>query len=144
MLLVPLAMAGAAAIKAAADRRADGVCRVGTRMRDVDMLGDALRDTGADVRLTGEKAKVRWADGITAAFSREADGLWSAHFSGTDEAGATRKVSEVDAAYGRRVQQVVLERLREQAPAAGLRLESETVGEDASVRMVFEIARERA
>jgi hypothetical protein len=144
MLLVPLAMAGAAAIKAATDRKADGVCRVGTRMRDTGMLGDALRDTGADVRLADDTATVRWADGVTAGFTREADGLWSAHFSGTDQAGAIRKVSEVDAAYGRLVQKVVLERLREQAPAAGLRLESETVEEDASVRMVFEIAREQA
>jgi hypothetical protein len=144
MLLVPLAMAGAAAIKAAADRRADGVCRVGTRMRDAAMLGDALRDTGADVRLKDDRVTVRWADGVTAAFTREADGLWAAHFSGTDEDGATRKVSEVDAAYGRLVQRVVLERLRDQAPAAGLRLESETVGEDASVRLVFEVERERA
>jgi hypothetical protein len=64
MLLVPLAMAGAAAIKAAADRRADGVCRVGTRMRDAAMLGDALRDTGADVRLKDDRVTVRWADGV--------------------------------------------------------------------------------
>ena len=33
----------------------------------------------------------------------------------------------------------MLERLRERAPAAGLRLESETVAEDASVRLVFAV-----
>jgi hypothetical protein len=144
MLLVPLAMAGAAAVKAAADRRADGVCRVATRMRDTGMLGDALRDTGATVQLADDQATVRWADATTATFSRDADGIWSAHFSGTDEAGAIRKVSEVDAAYGRLVQRAVLERLREQAPAAGLRLESETVDDDDAVRLVFEVERERA
>jgi hypothetical protein len=144
MLLVPLAMAGAAAFKAAADRRADGVCRVATRMRDASMLGDALRDTGADVRLADDSVTARWTDGVTATFAREADGLWSAHFSGTGETGAVEKVSSVDAAYGRQVQRAVLERLRGQAPAAGLRLESESVGEDASVRLVFEVERERA
>lgn len=143
MLLVPLAMAGAAAVKAAADRKADGVCRVATRMRDTGMLGDALRHTGATADLTDDHATVRWTDGVGATFSRDAEGIWSAHFNGTDEAGAIRKVSEVDAAYGRLVQQAVLERLRDQAPAAGLHLESETVAADTSVRMVFQVQRER-
>jgi hypothetical protein len=42
-----------------------------------------------------------------------------------DEERAVEIVRAVDAAYGRQVQRAVLDRLRERAPAAGLRLESE-------------------
>lgn len=143
MLLVPLAMAGAAAIKAAADRRADGVCQVRTRMRDITLLTAALRDTGASVTSGTEDLTVAWAE-VTATFTRDAEGIWAAHFNGADQRRATELVIAVDAAYGRRVQRAVLERLREQAPAAGLRLESETVDENAAVRLVFEVEGERA
>ncbi|MEU4625339.1 hypothetical protein AB0G04_35885 [Actinoplanes sp. NPDC023801] len=143
MLLVPLAMAGAAAVKAVADRRADGVCRVATRMRDVTLLAGALRDTGAATETDGERITATWAD-FSAVFSRDADGIWSAHFDGTDEQRAIATVSEVDTAYGRLVQRTVLERLREQAPAAGLRLTSETVDDTDAVHLVFEVERERS
>ncbi len=48
-------------------------------------------------------------------------------------------VGLIDAAYGRRVQAVVLERLRQRAGAAGFRLESETVEDDASVTLVLTV-----
>ena len=143
MLLVPLAMAGAAAVKAVADRRADGVCHVATRVRDVTLLAGALRDTGAAVETGEERITARWAD-FSAVFSRDTDGIWSAHFDGTDHQRAVDKVAEVDTAYGRLVQRTVLERLREQAPAAGLRLTSETVDDTDAVHMVFEVERERS
>ncbi|MEV6301120.1 hypothetical protein AB0M02_17055 [Actinoplanes sp. NPDC051861] len=145
ILLVPLALAGAAAVQAAAGRKADGqlVCQVQTRMRDVTLLEDALRDTGATVTATGETLSAAWAAGA-ATFTRGADGIWAAHVTGVDQAGAVELMTRVDAAYGRRVQQAVLERLRAQAPAAGLRLESESVDQDASVRLVFEVESERA
>ncbi|MBG0564946.1 hypothetical protein [Actinoplanes aureus] len=145
LLLVPLAMAGAAAVQAAAGRKADGrlVCQVQTRMRDVTLLESALRDTGATVTTSGDTLSATWAQSA-ATFTRGADGIWAAHVTGVDQAGAVELMTTVDGAYGRRVQQAVLERLRDQAPAAGLRLESESVEQDASVRLVFEVESERA
>lgn len=145
LLLVPLAMAGVAAVQAAADRRADGVCQVRTRMRDADLLAAALRDTGATVTLSADAATlaVVWP-GATATFGRDAEGIWGAHFDGVGRERAVELVTAVDTAYGRRVQQAVLERLRDRAPAAGLRLESESVDDNAGVRLVFEVERERA
>ena len=147
LLLVPLAVAGATAAKAAMDRRADGptICQVHTRMRDRTLLAEALRDTGALVTVTGETLTAAWRQpDIDATFTRDADGIWAAHLTGVAQEQAVRLVTAVDAAYGRQVQRAVLTRLREQAPVAGLRLESESVQDDASVRLVFEVERERA
>nr|ACR33035.1 hypothetical protein [Actinoplanes garbadinensis] len=145
LLLVPLAMAGAAAVQAAAGRMDDGrlICQVQTRMRDVTLLDAALRDTGATVTAAGDTISATWTQSA-ATFTRGADGIWAAHVTGVDQPGAVELMTTVDTAYGRRVQQAVLERLRAQAPEAGLRLESESVGQDASVRLVFEVERERA
>nr|GID88103.1 hypothetical protein Ade03nite_70270 [Actinoplanes derwentensis] len=140
LLLVPLAVAGAAAIKAASDRGADGVCQVRTRMRDVTLLADALRDTGATVTTADDRMTAVWGE-VGATFACDTEGIWGAHFTGADQARAVELVTATDAAYGRRVQQTVLERLRDQAPAAGLRLESETVDDNAGVRLVFEVER---
>ncbi|GLW28503.1 hypothetical protein [Actinoplanes regularis] len=143
LLLVPLALAGVAAVQARAERRQDGmtVVRVGTRMRDVTLLADALRDTGATVTSSSGSALTAAWDEQLLAFSRDAEGIWSAHASGMPAERAIELVTAVDAAYGRRVQQAVLERIRDRAPTAGLRLESESVQDDASVRLVFEVER---
>ncbi|WP_239168591.1 hypothetical protein [Paractinoplanes deccanensis] len=141
LILVPLALAGAAAAQAVAERRADGrSVRVQTRMRDVTLLAGALRDLGAAVTDGAGTVVASW-DGSTATFSRGADGIWAAHVAGVDERAAIDLVTAVDGAYGRRVQHAVLERLRAQAPAAGLRLQSESVTADAGVRLVFEVER---
>jgi hypothetical protein len=142
IVLVPLAVAAVAAAGARSGRDAKGrvVCEVRTRMRDVTLLTAALRDTGAVVVQAADGAlDARW-EGVQAVFRRDEAGAWSAHFTGeTDEQRAVAIINAVDAAYGRQVQRVALERLRERAPAAGLRLESESVAADASVRLVFEV-----
>ncbi|WP_250036057.1 hypothetical protein [Paractinoplanes maris] len=143
LLLVPLAMAGVAAVQAAAARSADGrTVQVQTRMRDVTLLSAALRDAGGSVSTHGDTVTATFGP-ATAGFTRGADGIWAAHVEGMDQQRAVELVLAVDAAYGRQVQQAVLTRLRAQAPAAGLRLESESVNEDASVRLVFEVGQER-
>ena len=140
LLLVPLALAGAAAVQARADRRGDGmtVVQVNTRMRDVTLLADALRDTGAAVTTTVDMLTAGWGEQILA-FRRDDEGVWSAHATGMTQQRAVELVTAIDTAYGRRVQLAVLERIRDRAPAAGLRLESESVQDDASVRLVFEV-----
>ncbi|MEV4199509.1 hypothetical protein [Micromonospora globbae] len=142
LILLPLAVAAvAAAHGATAGRDEEGrvVCQVQTRMRDESLLTAALADTAAVVAADRDAITADWA-GVRAVFQRGDDGIWSAHFTGdVDERRAVEIVGAVDAAYGRQVQRAVLERLRAQAPAAGLRLESEEVTEDASVRLVFAV-----
>jgi hypothetical protein len=91
------------------------------------------------VDVSAESLLIRWT-GMAARFDRDPAGVWSAHFDGdVDEQRAREVVGLIDAAYGRRVQAAVLQRLRERAPAAGLRLESETVEDDASVTLVLTV-----
>lgn len=142
LVLVPIAIAAVAAWQASrsdADEQGRLVCHVGTRMRDVGLLAAALADTGAGVRQDAEELVANW-QGVQARFSRGADGIWSAHLAGNvDETRAVGIVTAVDTAYGRQVQQAVLARLRERAPASGMRLESETVSDDASVTLVLAV-----
>lgn len=142
LILLPLAVAAVAtAHGVTAGRNQDGrvVCQVQTRMRDETLLAAALRDTDAVVATDHGGLTADWA-GVRAVFQRGEDGVWSAHFTGeVDERRAVEVVRAIDAAYGRQVQRAVLERLRQQAPAAGLRLESEEVTEDAAVRLVFAV-----
>jgi hypothetical protein len=126
---------------AVADRDGEGrlVCHVQTRMRDEQLLVAALCDTGAAVTADQHEIVADWA-GVRATFRRGVDGIWSAHLTGeVDEQRAVAIVQAVDAAYGRQVQRAVVERLRERARDAGLRLESEQVTEDSSVRLVFAV-----
>jgi hypothetical protein len=143
LLLMPLALAGVAAVAGKASRNATdrNVCEVRTRMRDVDLLTAALRETGATAEATKDGLLAQW-EGITARFERGEDGIWSAHFTGeVTQDRAIEIVQGIDAAYGRQVQQAVLARLRERAPSAGLRLQSEDVTTDDEVRLVFTVER---
>jgi hypothetical protein len=143
LVLIPLAVAAVAAAQGVgAGRSADGqvVCEVSTRMRDVDLLTAALRDCGAATAADATGSLHASWDTVKGRFARNADGNWTAHFTGdVNEQRAIDIAMAIDAAYGRQVQRTVLERLRERAPAAGLRLASESVGDDASVRLVFDV-----
>ena len=142
LLLVPLAVAAVAACAACrpgATATGRIVCQVQTRMRDETLLAAALRETDAAVTAGDQEIVAAW-EGVQATLPARPDGIWSAHFTGdVDEHRASRSSGPIDAGYGRQVQRAVLDRLRERAPAAGLRLESETVAEDASVRLVFAV-----
>ncbi|MGH3908988.1 MAG: hypothetical protein ACRDTE_33135 [Pseudonocardiaceae bacterium] len=143
IVLVPLAVAAVTALHSRWEDRDDSgrtVCHVGTRMRDENLLGDALADTGAVVTRSSPDALTANWQGVTAEFTRDAERIWAAHLRGeVDNARAAGIVAAIDAAYGRRVQTAVLARLRERAPTAGLRLHSETVAEDSSVTMVLTV-----
>ena len=141
ILLVPLAVAAAGAVTAATrGKGASGqiVCQVQTRMRDEQLLVSALEATGAVVTAGPAGLAAGW-DQVRAAFQRDEHGVWSAHFTGADEDRALELVAAVDVAYGRAVQQAVLRRLLDRAPACGMRLESETTAADASVQLVFAV-----
>ncbi|MFF5181864.1 hypothetical protein ACFY2Q_27910 [Micromonospora sp. NPDC000316] len=142
LVLVPLAVATVAAVRGATadrDERGRVICQVQTRMRDEALLTAALRETNAVVTAEDQEIVAVW-DRAQANFRRGEDEVWSAHLTGdVDEHKAVDIIRAVDAGYGRQVQRAVLDRLRERAPAAGLRLESETVADDSSVRMVFAV-----
>lgn len=143
IVLLPLAVAAVSALHTRWRDRDDAgrtVCHVGTRMRDEGLLGAALADIGAVVTHRSPDALTAAWQGVTAEFTRDADGIWAAHLTGeVDDARAADIVAAIDAAYGRQVQAAVLARLRERAPAVGLRLQSETVADDASVTMVLTV-----
>ncbi len=152
IVLLPLAIAAVSAWQAKREADAAGrqVVSVGTRMKNEGLLEAALADTGATVSRddTGLRAEWMAAPGagtqarfLQARFTRDANGIWvvRVHGDATVEQ-ATELVQMIDAAYGRRVQQEVLTRLRERAPEVGMTVESETVEEDDSVVLTLTVS----
>lgn len=146
IILIPLAIGAFSAwqAKRAENEQGAAVVEVSTRMRDVGLLEQALVDTGGAVVRNNEELVVTWPQN-QGLFRRDTDGIWSAHFAeDVDLEEATALIREVDVAYGRRVQQTLVQRLRERAPAAGMDIESETVEQDETVTMVFNVTRMQA
>jgi len=117
---------------------------VRTRMKDPDLLADALRDIGAtDVVQDGDDLTAV-IDGVELAMTRSAEGVWAAHFHRADglelaETDAAVLVEGLDTAYALRVQQTVATRIRERAASAGFELVSETRDDDDTVTMVLDV-----
>jgi len=141
LVLIPLAFAAIGAWQASRTDSAGqspSIHHVQTRMRDESLLAAALEDTQARVT-HGEDMSAKW-EGINAEFRRDDHGIWQVHFTGDlDEEKARAIAVAIDQAYGRRVQQAVIARLRERAPAAGMTIESETFDDDQSVTMVLAV-----
>ncbi len=140
ILLVPAAIAAAVALRKRSDAGyGQRFVTVETRMTDIGLLELALADTEAAVKADELGLSVRW-DQITAQFSRDANGLWSAHFDGSaDSDTAERLIADLDKAYGLRVQSEVLRRVRAHAEEAGFALEDERVEQDRSVTLTLTI-----
>lgn len=137
LILLPMAVAGVSAIQAA--RTPKQTVQVTTRMRNVDLLRQSLQDLGASTSVDGEQVRAQWPD-VTASFVRDVQGIWSAHFvNGTSVESATARITDLDVAYGRRVQQLVLATLRERAADADMEIESEIVDDDESVTVVLNV-----
>lgn len=140
LILLPVALGAVAKAAVAQSYPAPNVCTVSTRLRDARLLNLALQDTGARTTSAAPDAiDVEWAQ-MTAQLRRDAEGVWQAHFHGTeDRQRCVDTVLAIDAAYGLRVQAEVLRRVRDQAPAAGMSLVSQTANADRSVTMVLEV-----
>ncbi|GAA5210725.1 hypothetical protein [Microbacterium kyungheense] len=165
LILIPAALAAATAISAAggigalsqlgreqeADETAGALTESGprpievrTRMKDPDLLGDALRDIGATgVTYAGDELSAS-IEGVELAMTRSEDGVWAAHFQRADgrelaEAEAAELVARLDAAYALRVQQAVAARIRDRAASAGFELVSESRDDDDTVTMVLDV-----
>lgn len=153
LVLVPAVLAGLPAVIGAAanlrgavsDAAAQGPepheVRVRTRMKDIGLLTAAAEQTGGIIREAGDhRLMVEWP-GITAIFTRDDEGIWSAHLDGPD-AGAEAAVEllqRLDGAYARQVQQALVQRLKERVDGAGLQLQSEKVEEDETVTLVLNV-----
>ena len=144
LVLVPLAFAAVSAWQASrkkADEQGRTVQHVQTRMRDASLLAAALEDTEAQVSNTPVGIAAAW-QGVRGDFRRDDQGIWQVDFTGdVDERRAGDIVAAIDQAYGLQVQQAVLARLRERAPAAGMTIESETVDADDNVTLVLAVER---
>lgn len=167
LILIPAALAAVTAVSAAGgvgvlslsgkqsatdDDRAiaadsDGGARpiqVRTRMKDPDLLGDALRDLGATDLAVGRDEITAVIDDVEVVLTRTPDGVWAAHFARADghdlaESVAVRIVEELDAAYARHVQQAVAARIRDRAAVAGFELVSENRDDEDTVTMVLNV-----
>lgn len=150
IVLVPIAVAAVSAWKARRvethERPGEGQSdqtqvAVSTRMKNPDLLVLALRDLRAEVRTTPTSIEAAWGT-VQARFARDEAGVWTAHFGGQATAEtASGVVRDLDRAYGLRVQQAVLNRVRARAPQAGMAVESETVEEDRTVTLVLNVGR---
>jgi hypothetical protein len=143
IVLVPIAVAAFSAWQANRRTSDDGreLVVVSTRMKDAGLLAHALGDLQAEVEVGPGVVTASWPS-LQARFTQGADAVWTAHFVGeVTSATATDVVRDLDRAYGLRVQQAVLERVRARAPEAGMSVESETVGEDRTVTLVLNVGR---
>lgn len=141
LILVPAAFAAVGAIQAARSPKDEPsrVATVATRMRNVDLLHQALTETGATVNATDSSLEAVWHD-TKAQFTRDEQGIWTAHFSDdVDEQVALSRIQAVDAAYGLQVQAEVLTKLRERALDAQMSVASEKVEADNSVTVVLNV-----
>lgn len=118
--------------------------RVQTRMKDPMLLSTALGDLGAvQVEVSGDRLTAL-VEGLSLEMARGEDGVWAAHIAGTDGRDADRAeaqelIARLDAAYARRVQGEIAERIRSRAGDAGFDLVSETREDDDSVTMVLNV-----
>ena len=141
IVLIPLALAAVSAYQAkkSADEAGQQTVAVGTRMKNEHLLQEALADSGASVRASSGELVADWG-AVEGRFVKDASGIWAVHFSGsTTSEEAMALVKSVDTAYGRRVQQEVLARLRQRAPEVGMSVESETVEDDQSVTLTLNV-----
>lgn len=144
IVLVPVAIAAVSAWHASRPERdpvtGRTVVGVQTRMRDTGLLIAALADTRALVTPQHDSSlHVQWQN-TYAHFHQDSDGVWQVDFSGSvDTESATSIVKNIDAAYGRRVQQAVLTRLRDRAPTAGMSIRSESTDSSGTVTIVLDV-----
>lgn len=123
--------------------------RVQTRMKDPQLLADALAELGATGVGVSDDRISAVVDGLELTMERDEDGVWAAHIDRADGRAAQRAEAEeligrLDATYARHVQRAVAARIRERADSAGFELVSESREDDDTVTMVLGVREERA
>lgn len=142
IILIPLALAAVSAWKASRSEalpNGQQAVQVGSRMRDEALLAKSLTDTGAVTTRTPDTLVAAWSE-VQAEFSRDEQGIWSARMTGNvDQARAVDIITAIDQAYGRHVQQTLLQTLRERASSAGMTIENEQVDSDQTVTLTLAV-----
>ncbi len=136
LILVPAAIAAVAAVRAA--RASTGSLVVETRMKNRQMLLQACQLAGAE-SVNDATLTASWAD-LEITFNHQDDGTLVALARGPgDQHQLEQLLLAVDDAYGRVVQQQVLQRIQANADRLGMRVESQQEHDDSSVTVVLEV-----
>ncbi|RRD35445.1 hypothetical protein EII31_05925 [Leucobacter sp. OH2974_COT-288] len=124
------------------------VLQVQTRMRDTGLLVRAFSELGATVHEANQDMVVAELQHTLFTMQRDSTGVWAAHAEAVAVGrGRQRQVTaetaaemlrQLDATYGRLVQQAVVERIHAQAANVGMQVSSQTVEEDQSIRIVLD------
>jgi hypothetical protein len=139
ILLIPAAMAAYAAWQARAEAGVQN-CRIETRWRHPGLLTQALQDLDAANISAVPNSISATINGIATMFGRREDGILIAHFpQNTDIDDALAIVDQVDAAYTRRVQDAVYQRIRTRVTELGYDVHSETVDDDETITLVVNV-----
>jgi len=136
IVLIPLALAAVGAWKARAESDGGGACVVQTRLRNSDILAQALTSLGAEVEVREGTILGRFGPSEVS-FTAQADGSVLAHVVGCAADEAERLVLAVDDAYAAVVQATLYDRLVERAPGLGLRVTEESVDDDNAITLVL-------
>lgn len=143
IILIPMAIALITAAKATANENVPNASAhqvsVETRMKNVDLLVNAMKNAGCTVTTTPNEIAGNF-NSILFTFKRDQLGIWNATFiAGTTLQAATQIIQAIDKAYGLEVQSEILRKIKERAPQNGMTLESETVNADSSISLVLAV-----
>jgi len=140
--LIPVGLAIASAIAAPKEAKAEGkpTMAIQTRMRDDEILLEALRDLGCEAQPVdgGGLSAIRGAFEFT--FRRDENGVLEANFGAEvtpEEAEAF--VTDLDDEYTRLIQARVYQRVLERAQQHGMAIESENVEDDNSIVLTLRV-----
>lgn len=139
--LIPVGLAIASAVAARKEAKAQGrpTMAVQTRMRDNEILMEALRDMGCEAGPAGEGVRAK-RGAFEFAFSRDENGVLEATFDSEvapEEAEAF--VADLDHEYTRLIQARVYQRVLERAQQHGMAVESESVDPDNSIVLTLRV-----
>lgn len=137
LILVPIAIAAAGAIRASMDKNREAV-RVSTRMRDEELLRRALEEYGCR-NVGGEENVEASLGGREILFEQGEAGTFEGLFTGVDEAAAESFVRDVEREYTRLLQARTYERVLAGAAEHGYTVESEAVEDDNSLVVTLRV-----
>jgi hypothetical protein len=140
ILLIPIAIAAAGAIKARREnRQGERVLSVATRARDEALLRRALDNYGCRNVLHDGRIEAT-SDGRTLMFAPSEDGAFEAVFFGdVDEEMARQFVDDLEHEYGRVVQADTYSRLVHEATNYGFSLEAEEIDADNTIVLTLKV-----
>lgn len=139
--LAPVAVGAAAAAVRALEKRSqtNGVIRVETRMKNLDLVSEAMQNLGYAV-IEEEGVLVGKSGQSKLSMSRNADGLWVGQFSADrTEAQAMETLTMLDAAYGKLVQAALVKRLEDRAHQSNMQIIQQSVNQDQSITVTLAV-----